>query len=232
VSEQRRQEPAGPPLLTALSTFPQRPPLMVSLAPPSERRLDGGLCDLPGVRQQVAAIERAFGGKVVRLEEDQATVDAVRQAAPEARLLHFATHAFPNDTAPLMGALVLAPRNPEDAGLFYARDVYDLRLKADLAVLSACSTMEGPATGEGIVGLAWAFLVAGCPSVVAARWPLEDEAARVWVEEFYRHYATGKRTKGECFQLACKKLIGTKDREPDFSLPWYWAGWTLLGDDR
>lgn len=230
VALQRKQQEKGLPLLTALSRFLDRSPLVLNLAPESARGA-GGLHELPHVRDEVQVVSRAFEGNLNLLTESEATAEAVLQAAPDASLLHFATHAFPNAAAPLMSALAIAPHNEEDLGLLYARDIYSMRLKAGLTVLSACSTAEGRiAGGEGLLGLAWAFLIAGCPSTVATRWQVQDEAACLWVETFYRHYTAGE-SKAESCRQACLRLLRTHEEAKDFSSPACWACWMLMGDN-
>lgn len=186
-----------------------------------------GLADLPHVREEAETVRHLLGHQAQVLLDNQATVQAVSQWMPQASLLHFATHAFPNETAPLMGALVLTANDADGSGLLYARDIYEMGLTANLTVLSACSTTQGRLVGgEGLIGLAWAFLMAGCPSVIATRWEVQDEAARLWVEQFYQSYMAGC-SKAESVRRACQHLMSL----PVFASPHYWAGWTLIGND-
>jgi CHAT domain-containing protein len=143
-------------------------------------------------------------------------------------VFHLATHAFANDAAPLRSALVFSPDKGEGFGLLYANDIYDLPLRADLAVLSACATARGQATGEGLMGLAWAFLVAGCPSTIGTRWDADDAASEAWVTAFYTHYTTAKATKAQSVRAACLHLLTTRK----YAAPHNWANWTLIGSDR
>jgi CHAT domain-containing protein len=200
---------------------------MMGRAPSGSR---GGLDNLKYVPDEARVITHAWGSNMNQLLEDQATVERVRRAMPEAGAVHFATHAFPNPSAPLMSPVVLARSSPEDPGVLYARDVYHMRLNAGVAVLSACDTMRGKGTGEGILGLAWSFMVAGCPSTVATRWRLTDASTPMWVEEFYRHYRQGK-SKAFSYQQACLKMIQTRGKAQDFSSPAHWANWVLVGGD-
>jgi CHAT domain-containing protein len=211
--------PSDDPLIVAVSRFGHSSPQPAGLT---------GLTDLPHVLEEAETVHLLLGHQAQVLIDKQATVQEVSRCMPQSGLLHFATHAFPNATASLMGALALAPGSaPTHADLLYARDIYEMDLKASLTVLSACSTTQGRiAGGEGLIGLAWAFLMAGCPSVIATRWEAQDEAARLWVESFYRAYVAGC-SKAESARRACRHLI----KLPVFSAPHFWAGWTLIGND-
>ncbi|HRI44828.1 MAG TPA: CHAT domain-containing protein [Fimbriimonadaceae bacterium] len=183
------------------------------------------LPDLPWIKEEAGAIKRLLGSKVIELAEQKATVPAFRQKAGSAPLLHFATHALPNAASPMLGCLALAPTPEGDPGLLYARDIYEMKLDAELAVLSACSTAQGRAlAGEGLLGLGWAFLVAGCPSTLATRWDLGDRSGRVWVEAFYRHRASGM-TISSAYQAACIDSIRGKST----ASPRQWGAWVLIG---
>jgi len=224
------KQKTGSLLMVALSSFEGRSELAV---PTPDTR--GGMQPLLGVVTEVTALQQIFGPRLKLYRESEATVGRVEAAMPAADLLHFATHAYANGVSPLMSALVLAPGAGSEAGLLYAGDIYGMRLQARLAVLSACDTSQGSATGEGIVGLAWAFLVAGCPTTLATRWPLPDVSGAAWVEAFYRYYeGSGEASKAASYQAACLALLKTKGAAAgkDYSAPRYWAGWALLGDDR
>lgn len=189
--------------------------------------LRGGspLPDLPGAKEESGAVRQALGRGVVELAENRATVAAFRRQAPSARLLHFATHALPNSVSPMLGALALASTGDADPGLLYARDIYEMQLHAELTVLSACGTGQGRvAGGEGLLGLGWAFLVAGCPNTVATRWDLGDRAGRVWVEAFYRNLSAGKKP-AEAYRAACLEAL----RSRSYSSPRHWGAWVLIG---
>lgn len=206
-------------LLVARSEFGSSAPAGQALRGPT------ALPALPWVREEAQAIKRLLGKKVVELAEGQATVAAFRARSAGAPLLHFATHALPNGASPMSGALALAPAAADDPGFLYARDIYEMKLQAELAVLSACSTVQGRAlAGEGLLGLGWAFLVAGCPNTIATRWDLGDRSGREWVEAFYRHRASGKAI-ADAYRAACLEAIRSKS----FASPRQWGAWVLIG---
>jgi len=228
VGNGRRQRASGAPLVVGISQFGERstpPARTLPQAVRSGKKLDA----LPAAGEEAQFVARILGCDPIL--ESKATVPSVTKRISFAELLHFATHAAANGAAPLMGYLVLAPHGKDDLGLLYARDVYRMRTQARLAVLSACETLGSRPTGEGILGLSWAFLVAGCPSTVSTRWDLEDVSARIWIGAFYTDYVRGNSV-ADSAQKACLSLIRTKGRRVDRSSPSYWAAWTVVGDDR
>lgn len=110
-----------------------------------------------------------------------------------------------------------------------------LDLKVDLAVLSACETARGPHRGrEGRIGLSWAMLIAGVPSIVVSQWKVESAGTRDLMVSFHRALITPpaagktKATKTEALRQAALKLM----KNPPTSHPFYWAGFVLVGDGR
>ena len=101
-----------------------------------------------------------------------------RETAPRSRILHLATHTLIDDEEPLRSGLVFQadPDRPDD-GFLSAREIYDLQLPADLAVMSACDTGFGQLSeGEGVMSLGRAFRYAGCRSIVMSLWLSNDQA--------------------------------------------------------
>src|SRR4029077_10497242 len=88
-------------------------------------------------------------------------------------------------------ALVLAPTAADD-GLLTVSDIITLKnLRAKLVVLSACQTGRGKITGDGVVGLSRAFIIAGAPSVLVSQWNVDDIMTDFQMEKFYRFYLKG-----------------------------------------
>lgn len=101
------------------------------------------------------------------------------------RYVHFATHALSDDMYPERSALVLTPSDGED-GLLQVREIGQLSLRADIAVLSACDTGLGKLVrGEGFLGLTQAFFHAGARNVVASLWPVDDDSCATLMQAFY-----------------------------------------------
>jgi CHAT domain-containing protein len=119
------------------------------------------------------------------------------------------------------------PKGRPRHGFLPAYEVYNLRLNADLVVLSACQTALGEdIRGEGLVGLTRAFMYAGTPRVVASLWRVPDSATAALMERFYRALLIEKRRPAEALRLAQQSVRA----ERRWSAPYYWAGFTLIGE--
>jgi CHAT domain-containing protein len=148
------------------------------------------------------------------------------------RFVHFATHAVIDSRQPDRSAVVLAmvdrAGKPVD-GLLRMKEIYNLRLNADTVVLSACRTALGKEIrGEGLIALTRGFMQAGARRVVASLWSVEDRATSELMREFYRNVLTNRMTVAEALRRAKLHLR----RDPRWTSPFYWAGFTVQGDWR
>jgi CHAT domain-containing protein len=156
---------------------------------------------------------------------EAATESAFKQDAPRSTVIHFAGHAIVDDRAPLYSALVLATASPSEDGLLEAREVADLSLDAALVVLSACETARGEiGTGEGVIGLSWAFFAAGCPTAVVSQWRAESAATAQLMIEFHRRLRGGGTTAE-----ALREAQRTIRRSAGYRHPFYWAPFIAIG---
>jgi CHAT domain-containing protein len=142
------------------------------------------------------------------------------------RIIHFATHGLVSHQSPARSALVLSSGEEGEDGFLQAREIYNLRLASDLVVLSACQTARGRVlAGEGVEGLARAFLYAGARSVVASLWDVNDEQATRFMESFYRYLSEGK-SKSEALRAAKLDFLNGAPS----AAPRDWAAFVLIGD--
>lgn len=113
------------------------------------------------------------------------------------RILHFATHAFINTRHPELSGIVLSlidEKGQDQNGFLPAHEIYNLKLPADLVVLSACQTGLGKEVrGEGLMGLTRGFMYAGAPRVVVSLWSVNDNATADLMVSFYRSMLGAKR---------------------------------------
>jgi CHAT domain-containing protein len=186
------------------------------------------LSPLPRTRAEVESLAQIAGFEdfemILGNEASEGKLKSLQLS--DYRVLHFATHAVANQSYPERSALVLtAGREQNDDGFLQVREVYDLRLNADLVVLSACQTTGGTTTaGEGVPGLSRAFFFAGARSLVASIWKVEDKATTQLMTAFYRNLAAGL-TKTESLRKAKIEMIRT-----DGSHPRQWAAFVVFGD--
>ncbi|MGI0490700.1 CHAT domain-containing protein [Alkalinema pantanalense CENA528] len=179
------------------------------------------LSSLPAARQEAIAIGQQLN--TPPLIGSQATKAAVLQQMPSARLLHFATHGLLDPVqGDIPGAIALAPSG-QDNGFLSAAEIFNLKLNADLVVLSACDTGQGEITGDGVVGLSRSFIAAGAPSVVVSLWAVNDQSASELMQEFYRQL----KQQPDKAQALRQAMLITKQRYP---APSHWAAFTLVGE--
>ena len=139
-------------------------------------------------------------------------------------ILHLATHARVDDQQPWSSEIILDVNDPADR--IQAGKIADLYLNARLAVLSACETGSGRIlSGEGVLGLSSAFLVAGVPVVVASLWPVDDGATAALMKEFYAELSAGRDVA-----TALAKAQEVIKKNPATAHPFYWAGFVVVGD--
>ena len=149
------------------------------------------------------------------------------------RILHLATHGVLNDVNPMSSNLRLTPEDDgKEDGLLEAREIMEMHLHADLAVLSACETGRGHIrAGEGVMGLAWAFFVAGTPTTVVSLWNVESVSTSDLMLEFHRNLWTKVLPGRNSLQTA----QALRDAQLRFlhsshtAHPFYWAGFSTVG---
>lgn len=188
------------------------------------------IAPLPGTQKEADGL-RALVSSATVLSGSEVQESKVKVEMARHRYIHFATHGFLNDTAPLLSSVVLSVPMAEsqDDGFLTARELFGLKLDADMVVLSACNSARGEVrSGEGIVGLTWALFVAGCRSQVVSQWSVDDSSTANLMVDFYRGLFTDKVSKGASLAAAMKVLRSqTETRHP-----YYWAPFILVGDWR
>jgi len=205
-------------------------PDAASTGPPADpfNLVGGRFRDLPSTRDEVVAASQMFGEKRLLLGPDATEAAFKAEPLAEFEIIHIAAHGIASAQFPDRAALLLGsdPKSGED-GLLQVREIRDLSLNADLVTLSACDTGVGPLEGEeGVANLVRAFLFAGAKSVVASLWTANDPSTRTLMERFYRYIADGE-DKGSALRHAQMDLIAEFGER---ALPFYWAGFILVGD--
>jgi CHAT domain-containing protein len=184
-------------------------------------------------RGEVNSICELYAGHCQKYLGAEATEERAKSLDKRTRYVHFATHAYLDEKLPLNSAVVLSIPDKlaegQENGLLQAWEIFDqVRLDADLVVLSACKTALGQeVNGEGLIGLTRAFHYAGARSVVASLWNVEDFRTAGLMQDFYGRLREGK-TKDEALREAQLKLLHARSS----SHPYYWAAFTISGDWR
>jgi CHAT domain-containing protein len=146
------------------------------------------------------------------------------------RIIHFATHGLMDGLDPTRSGLVLSLFNEQGAaqnGYLRLPNIFNLKLDADLVVLSACETGIGKEIqGEGLVGLTRGFMYAGTPRVLVSLWSVDDEATAILMSNFY----TGILKQGLTPAAALRQAQQTMMQNLKYQSPYYWAAFTLQGE--
>ena len=183
---------------------------------------------LPFSKREVLEIGKLFArSERTILVGDKASEEAVKKLPlVEYRLIHFACHGFLDERNPFRSALVLSLKaQQEEDGYLQMREIYGLTMNADLVVLSACQTGNGPLErAEGPMWLARPFFYAGARSVLVSLWSINDKTTAIFMKEFYRNLVEGCDA-GRALQLAKIRMLNSA-----WSHPFYWASFILIGD--
>jgi CHAT domain-containing protein len=143
-----------------------------------------------------------------------------------------ATHGLLNSEHPELSGIVLSlidEQGREQDGFLNLSQIYNLKLGADLVVLSACQTALGrDIKGEGLVGLTRGFMYAGAPRVVASLWQVDDAATADLMREFYKAMLVEGMQPAAALRAA---QVRTWQRNQQLS-PYFWAAFTLQGEWR
>ncbi|HEU4506642.1 MAG TPA: CHAT domain-containing protein [Pyrinomonadaceae bacterium] len=145
------------------------------------------------------------------------------------RIVHFATHGIINNERPELSGIVLSLFDSEGRsqnGFLRLHEIYNLRLAADLVVLSACSTGLGKdVRGEGMIGLTRGFMSAGASGVVASLWKVDDDATA----ELMKHFYDGMFRKRLRPAAALREAQLAMSKQKRWQSPYYWAGFVIQG---
>lgn len=193
----------------------------------------GALVRLPFTRreaEQIAALAPEKE-KRVALGFEATRALALSPELEQYRYIHFATHGLLNNTHPELSGLAFSlfdERAQKQNGFLRGMDVYNLRLPADLVVLSGCRTALGKeVSGEGLIGLTRGFLYAGAKRVVAGLWQVNDAATAELMQRFYKQLLGEKRMTPAAALRAAQVSMW---REPRWRSPFYWAPFTIQGE--
>jgi CHAT domain-containing protein/Flp pilus assembly protein TadD len=180
------------------------------------------LPSLPGSEQEAQIIAKLLNTQAII--GPQATKISIVKQMLNARIIHLATHGFFKEvkSRDMPGAIALAPSGNDD-GFLTSSEILDLKLNAELVVLSACNTGRGTLTSDGVIGLSRALITAGVPTILTSLWPVPDAPTAELMAEFYRQLQQNPN-KAQALRQA---MLITMKKHPE---PRDWAGFTLIGE--
>jgi len=173
------------------------------------------LPNLPNAEVEANAIAKLLNSTAI-IGKD-ATKAKVLEKIINSQIIHFGAHGKFDDQNGLNGAIILANNIS-----LTAKEILQLKLKANLVVLSACDTAKGKITGDGVIGLSRAFILAGTPSIVVSLWTIPDAPTGKLMVEFYRNIQKGS-DRAQALRQAIIKTMGDNPHPRD------WAAFTLIG---
>lgn len=186
------------------------------------------LSPIPFSRIEVRNVVKFFPKVNRRLYLDNRASEAFvkTHSLEEYQVIHFACHGLLDEHFPFRSALVLSrEENSGEDGFLQVREIYNLKMKAEMIVLSACQTGRGKLEyGEGVLGLPRIFFYTGAQSVLSSLWSIHDKSTSKFMNLFYEFLFQGY-SKAQALRLT--KLRMMKSR---FSHPHYWAAFVLNGD--
>lgn len=197
--------------------FPEKDILVVG-----NPKMPEDLEPLPAAETEALAIAKIFNTKAI--VGDQATKVDIVQKMPNAHLIHLATHGLLSERkkGDIPGALAFTPSQNDD-GFLTSTEILNLKLNAQLVVLSACNTGRGKITGDGVIGLSRAFITSGVPSVIVSLWSVPDAPTSLLMTEFYRNL----QKNSDKAQALRQAMLVTMKKTPN---PYDWAAFTLIGE--
>lgn len=185
---------------------------------------------LPKASIEMESIKKHFSpGQEQVFSRDQASPSAYLASKPERfSYIHFVAHGTASRLSPLDSAIVLSKVNAEaDSFKLYARDIIRHPLRAELVTVSTCrSAGERAYSGEGLVGLSWAFVRAGAHNVIGALWDVSDASTPQLMDELYGELKKGK-TPDAALRQAKLTLLRSNASSASFRKPFYWAPFQL-----
>ncbi len=187
---------------------------------------------LPYTRQEAEHILQVApkGDNFEALDFQASLTSATNPELAQYRYLHFATHGYLDSEHPQLSAIVLSLVDQQGKpvpGFLRASDIYNLKLPADLIVLSACQTGLGKEIrGEGIVGLTRGFMYAGAARVDVSLWSVNDKATEQLMAIFYEKLLKEEMSPAASLQAAQVEMWKSKQ----WSNPFYWAAFVQQGE--
>lgn len=229
LAERTRVRAPGKPSDTQLLAFGNP-----GLNPRAARRgsTSGSFPPLPDAEDEVRALQVLYGTTRTQIHTGAAASESqFKTDAPRSSVIHFATHAVFDNRSPSHSFLLLASDDEGEDGLLEAWEIMDLDLDADVAVLAACETARGRVRGgEGVLGLTWAFFIAGVDATVASQWMVESKVTSELMVRFHQQMLSDSPSpasllsRARALQRAVRATRALADEHP-----FAWAPFIIVG---
>jgi CHAT domain-containing protein len=176
---------------------------------------------LPDAAREVRSIAQLYGPAAEVYVGSAANGQRFLNSAPSSSVIHIAAHADVLDDWPMESSLLLSGRS------ITAGEILRTPLHCDVTVLAACDTAAGHVRdGEGVIGLSWALLGAGCGNAVVSQWNVDSAATMRLMIGFHRAYAAGLRPAA-----ALRRAELAMRGAPADAHPFYWAPFIVIASE-
>lgn len=180
----------------------------------------------PAISELTKNYAREFSGEVYL--NTKASKRAFKTSADGHKIIQIGTHAQSDNVSPILSRLIFAKTSAAQDNSLYTYEIYNLDLKSQLAILTACETGKPRyQAGEGMISLAHAFNYAGSNAILTSLWKIDETATTQIMQGFYENLSTGQ-PKDLALKMA--KLDYLTSAPQRATSPDYWAGLVLLGD--
>jgi CHAT domain-containing protein len=189
---------------------------------------------LPYSREEAKAIQGVApaGQTMLALDFKASRATAISPSLSQYRIVHFATHGITDAEHPELSGIILSlvdENGVEQDGYLRLHEIYDLKLPAELVVISACESGVGKQLkGEGLIALTRGFMYAGAARVVASLWKVDDAATAALMTEFYKEMFTNGKKPAAALRAA--QLSVSKQKR--WREPYFWAAFVIQGEWR
>ncbi|MEG4805948.1 tetratricopeptide repeat protein [Microcoleus sp. F8-D1] len=187
---------------------------------------------LPFTRQEAQTISSLFpsASSSQIFDFDASRTTATDGSLANYQIIHFATHGLANSKNPELSGIVMSMVDDKGNlvnGFLRLTDIFNLKLAANLVVLSACQSGMGQnVKGEGMVGLTRGFMYAGAQRVAVSLWSVDDEGTAVLMQKFYQKMLQQKLAPAAALRAAQMEMM----QQEKWKSPYYWAAFTLQGE--
>lgn len=175
---------------------------------------------------QSLPLSRAVGDR----SGEATTLNQIGGSLANYQIVHFATHGMANSKNPELSGIVMSTVDDKGNlvnGFLRLTDIFNLKLAANLVVLSACQSGMGQnVKGEGMVGLTRGFMYAGAQRVAVSLWSVDDEGTAVLMQKFYQKMLQQKLAPAAALRAAQMEMM----QQEKWKSPYYWAAFTLQGE--
>lgn len=180
--------------------------------------------------QEIKKVQNLFeknGKQTTTFLHKNATIEKFTQTVEQHQIIHIAAHGYETDKGIDLSGIIFSPNeNDSEKSIFYLQDAYNLKLNANLVVLSCCKSGIGEyLQGEGVMAINRGFIQAGAANVLFTLFKIYDNSSSEFIQYFFEQVLNNKHSYNKALQLSKQYFI----KSEKFNAPKHWAGFVLIG---